>query len=161
MALITLIAAIGKNGELGKDNNLIWKIKEDLDFFKEATINKKIVMGKNTFLSLPKMLNDRVHIILTTSTMFNDRDDIIIFHTFEELNKYLETLDEEVMIIGGASIYEQFIDIADKMLLTIIDSESEADVYFPQYNNEEWDITTLADYVNEDISYTRKMYLRK
>ena len=65
------------------------------------------------------------------------------------------------MIIGGASIYEQFIDIADKMLLTIIDSESEADVYFPQYNNEEWDITTLADYVNEDISYTRKMYLRK
>lgn len=161
MALITIIAAIGKNGELGKDNDLIWKIKEDLDFFKQETINKKIIMGKNTFLSLPKILSNRVHIILTTSDMFDDRNDIIIFKSFEELKDYLALLDEEVMIIGGASIYEQFIDIADKMLLTIINSEYEADVYFPKVIDNEWEITTIYDCDNDNISYTRKMYIKK
>lgn len=63
MKKITLIAAIGKNNELGKDNNLIWKIPEDLIFFKEQTLNKPIVMGKNTLDSLPKMLPNRLHLV--------------------------------------------------------------------------------------------------
>ena len=67
MGRLILIAALGKNGELGKNNDLIWHIKEDMKFFKEKTINHHVLMGKNTFLSLPSMLKNRTHIVLTTN----------------------------------------------------------------------------------------------
>ena len=67
MGRLILIAAVGKNGELGKNNDLIWHIKEDMKFFKEKTINHHVLMGKNTFLSLPSMLKNRTHIVLTTN----------------------------------------------------------------------------------------------
>lgn len=161
MALITMIAAIGKNGELGKDDDLIWKIKEDLQFFKNATLNKKIVMGKKTFLSLPGLLEGRVHIVITTSDELDNNEEIIVFKDFNKLLEYLNTLDEEVMIIGGASIYNEFMKFSDKMLLTIIDESADADVYFPKINEEEWDITNIYDGKFEETHYTRKMYIRK
>ena len=97
---ITLIAAIGKNHELGKDNSLIWSIPEDLKFFRDNTIGKPIIMGLNTLNSLPRLLPNRRHIVLTHREISLDSS-IIVFHSIEELLRYLETLDEEVMVIGG------------------------------------------------------------
>ena len=159
MAMITLIAAIGKNGELGKDNDLIWKISEDLKYFKRVTMNKKIIMGKNTFLSLPKLLEGRTHIVLSRSGVSSQ--DVLVYNNISELIEYLNSIDEEIMVIGGASIYKEFIKIAEKMILTIVDSSSDADVYFPKINEKEWIVEKIFEGKFNEINYSRKIYLKK
>lgn len=158
MNKITLIAAIGKNRELGLNNQLIWRIPEDLRFFKENTINKTIVMGLNTFNSLPHMLPKRKHIVLTSKNL--EIEDVIIVHSLDELLEYISNL-EEVMIIGGASIYSQLINYADELLLTEIDDSKEADAYFPDFDKNDWESKVIGQYQYEDIKYKRLVYKRK
>ena len=160
MGKITLIAAIGKNFELGKNNNLIWSIPEDLKFFRDNTLNKPIVMGMNTLNSLPKLLPNRRHIVLTHREILLDSS-IMIFHNLDELLQYIETLDEEVMIIGGAMIYKQFIEYADKMLLTEIDDNSDADVYFPEFNINGWTREVISNHEYNGLKYSHVVYTRK
>lgn len=160
MSKITLIAALGKNHELGLKNDLIWKIPEDLKFFKEKTIGKYIVMGINTLNSLPKLLPGRKHIVLTHRDIELDKD-IIVVHSVLELLNYINNIDSEVMVIGGASIYSQMIDYADKMLLTEIDSESEADVYFPLFSLDDWNREVVSNHEYNGIDYSHVVYTRK
>lgn len=160
MKNITMIAAVGKNLELGKDNELLWKIPEDLQFFKQQTLGKKIVMGKKTLDSLPGLLPKRTHIVLTHQEL-EPSERLIVFHDITELKEYLQQLREEVMIIGGAQIYQQFIDDADKLVLTEIDGEKEADVYFPSFNKNDWDQEILCEHQHEDIKYKHLVYTRK
>ena len=157
---ITMIAAIGKNNELGKDNNLIWKLKEDMHFFKENTIGKPIVMGINTFNSLPKLLPHRKHIVLTHQNL--KIDNVLIYHDMNELLNYINSKNEEIMIIGGASIYKLFLDYANKLLLTEIDDEEKnADVYFPNFNKNEWNYNIIKEVEEDNIKYKHVRYLRK
>ena len=160
MCRITLIAAIGKNRELGLNNDLIWKIPEDLKFFKDNTMGKYIVMGFNTYKSLPKRLSDRKYIVLTSKNVILD-DDIIAVHNIDELIDFIKTIDEEVMVIGGVSLYSQMMVYADKMILTEIDDESRADVYFPLFLMNEWNRELLGNYKYNDIEYNRVVYTRK
>lgn len=160
MSSITLIAAIGKKRELGYNNDLIWKIPEDLSFFRENTLGKSIAMGLNTFNSLPKLLPNRKHIVLT----FNDVDlgsEVVVLHSIEELLQYIEKVDEEVMIIGGAMVYSQMINYADKLILTEIDRESEADVYFPEFSIDDWERKVISNHKYEDIDYSHVIYVRR
>lgn len=157
---ITLIAAIGKNNELGKDNSLIWSIPEDLKFFRENTLEKPIVMGMNTLNSLPRLLPNRRHIVLTHREVSLDPS-IIVFHNLEELLQYIESLGEEVMVIGGAQIYSQMIEYASKMLLTEIDKTVKADVYFPEFSLCDWDRELISSHKYNDIEYTHAVYTRK
>ena len=160
MKNITMIAAVGKNLELGKDNELLWRIPEDLQFFKQQTLGKKIVMGKKTLDSLPGLLPKRTHIVLTHQEL-EPSERLIVFHDITELKEYLQQLREEVMIIGGAQIYQQFIDDADKLVLTEIDGEKEADVYFPSFNKNDWDQEILCEHQYEDVKYKHLVYTRK
>ena len=157
---ITLIAAVGKNLELGKDNTLIWSIPEDLKFFRENTVGKTIVMGMNTLKSLPKLLPNRKHVVLTRKNVELDSS-IVVVHSIDELLSYIESLDEEVMIIGGAQIYNQMIEYASKMLLTEIDDSREADVYFPSFSLDDWDREVNSEHICNDISYSHVTYTRK
>ena len=157
---ITLIAAVGKNLELGKDNTLIWSIPEDLAFFKENTMGKTIVMGMNTLKSLPKLLPNRKHVVLTKKNIELDSS-IVVVHSIDELLSYIETLDEEVMIIGGASLYSQMIDYANKMLLTEINDSFDADVYFPSFSLEDWDSDVISEHKYNNIDYSHVVYTRK
>lgn len=159
MVSIKIIAAIGKNNELGINNELIWHLKEDLKFFREETMNHKIVMGYNTFLSLPKLLPGRTHIVLTHHQI--DNKEVMVFSNFEELLSYLKALDEEVYIIGGASIYKLFLNVADELVLTEINSEALADAYFPTFNKEEYDKELIDEHNENDISYKHVRYRRK
>jgi len=120
MKNIIIIAAVGPNNELGKNNDLIWRIPEDMKFFRENTVNKPIAMGINTFYSLPGMLPNRKHIILTHQEL-EENDDIMVFNNMDDLLNYIENTKTEVMIIGGAQIYKQFLPYADTMLLTEIE----------------------------------------
>lgn len=157
---ITLIAAIGKNLELGKDNDLIWSIPEDLKFFRDNTLGKSIVMGMNTFDSLPRLLPNRKHIVLTRRNVELDSS-IVVVHSIDDLLQYIETLEEEVMIIGGAQIYSQMIGYANRMLLTEINDSFEADVYFPEFSLDDWDRLLISEHSYNGVDYSHVEYKRK
>ena len=161
MKNLSLIAAIGKNNELGKDNDLIWHLPNDLKFFRETTTGKTIVMGENTFNSLPKMLPNRKHIVLSIDENFNPTGVEVLRSIDEFLDKYKDA-KEEMFIIGGASIYKQFIDLVSTMYLTEIDAEcKDASVYFPKFNKDEWTREVLKENSDNNINYKHVKYLRK
>lgn len=137
MPVISIIAAIGKNHELGKDNKLLWHISADLKRFKKITSGHPVIMGRMTFDSIHnKPLPNRRNIIVTKSAEYY-YPGIEIAHSVEEaLNKI--GIDDEVFILGGASIYEQLLPFAHKMYLTLVDKKFEADTYFPRYDMNEW-----------------------
>lgn len=157
---LNIIAAIGKNNELGKNNDLIWKISEDLKFFKQKTMGKYIIMGRKTFESLPNLLKGRRHIVLTRN------EEIIpgaaVYNNVQEIVDKFQT--KEAYIIGGASIYEEFIEYAAKMYLTLIDAEcKEADVFFPKFNEDDFIKEILDEKHDEklDINYKHVLYKRR
>ena len=157
--MISIIAAIGKNRELGRGNDLIWHIKEDLKNFKNLTMGKYIVMGKNTYESLPKHLEGRKYIVLSSS--LSNIENGLLFNDFNKLLDFIKNVDEEVMIIGGSSIYKLFLPFADKLYLTEIDSEEAADVYFPEFNKEDYECNVVSTNEVDGLKYSFVIYERK
>ena len=164
MKNVTIIAAIGKNRELGKNGDLIWRFKEDMEFFKSQTMGKPMAMGYNTFYSLRggKPLPGRQHIVLTSRNIV-ENPQITIVRSVDELLKYIEDYKKEVMIIGGAKVYSTMMEYADKLVLTEVDAEDkEADVYFPEFNKDEWNSEILGEEQEENnIRYKHLVYTRK
>lgn len=141
--MISLIAAIGKNRELGKDNKLIWKLPADMLRFKEITSGHTVIMGRKTFESIGKPLTNRTNIVLSRDIepsgekIWDKLDDRII--TVSSIENILPKLkdEEEYFIIGGASIYKQFLPYAKKLYITHIDDEcKDADSFFPEIGPE-------------------------
>lgn len=156
----SIIAAIGKNNELGKDNDLIWRLKNDLKFFREVTTGHTIIMGRKTFESLPKMLPNRKHIVLSSGEDFPS--EVEVYKELKDLLESLKNSEEEIFIIGGGSIYKLFIDYADKLYLTEIDaSYKDADTYFPTFDKENYDREVLKENEENGISYKHVLYKRK
>lgn len=158
---LTMIAAIGKNKELGANNNLIWHIKEDMQFFKETTTGHPIVMGRKTFLSLPKLLSDRTHIVLTRSGA-SLHSDVLSLPSIEEFMNLAKNIDTDFYVIGGGTIYKEFLPFATKMILTEIDEScKEADTFFPDFDINDWNQEVIGEYQDKDIKYLRKVYTKK
>ena len=157
---LSLIAAIGKNNELGKDNGLLWHLPGDLRFFKEITMGKTIVMGYNTYRSLPRKLPNRKYVVLTSKNRDLDSE-IEIFHDKESFLETVKNRDEEIFIIGGATIYKQFIDLCNTLYLTEIDDSKQADVYFPTFNKERYNQELLKENEENGIKYKHMIYRRK
>ena len=156
--MISMISSVGKNRELGKNNDLIWHFKEDMRFFKETTMGHTVIMGYNTYKSLPGDLPGR-HIIVVS---FDQVDEVETVNGIEPIiKKYKDSL-EEVFICGGASIYKQFLPYADKLYLTEIDAEdNEADTFFPEFDKEEWNKTLLEENNQKNIDFKMYLYERK
>lgn len=159
MANFKIIAAIGQNGELGRNNQLLWHLKQDLLFFKEQTMNKKIVMGYKTYLSLPKYLPNRDHYVLTSHKIEDKR--IHTFNNYEKLYVYLNTFDEDIFIIGGASIYRLFLPYCQEILLTEINDSKTADCFFPDFDKDNYEKTLIGSYAEEKTTYQHVRYLKK
>lgn len=158
---LTMIAAVGKNKELGANNNLIWHIKEDMQFFKETTTGHPIVMGRKTFLSLPKLLSDRTHIVLTRSGA-SLHSDVLSLPSIEEFMNLAKNIDTDFYVIGGGTIYKEFLPFATKMILTEIDEScKEADTFFPDFDINDWNQEVIGEYQDKDIKYLRKVYTKK
>ena len=156
----SIIAAVGKNNELGKDNRLIWHLPNDLKFFKKVTSGKTIIMGRRTFESLPRMLPNRHHIVLSSSNEFPE--EVEVYNSLEDLLQSLNGRDEEIFVIGGASVYKLFIDYADNMYLTLVDAEcKDADAYFPTFDENDWNQEVLGENEDEGIKYKHVLYRRK
>lgn len=123
---ITLIIAIDQNGCIGKDGKLPWKLSNDLLHFKETTINCPVIMGKNTYLSLPKLLTDREHIVL--SSTLNGNENISVFDNIQSIIDYLkENNFENAYLIGGADIIKQFneLKLIDNYIITHVNTKIE------------------------------------
>ena len=160
MENLTIIACIGSNNELGKDNKLVFNIHEDMRYFKENTLNKTVVMGKNTFYSLPKILPNRKNIVISRTLL--PTPGIVIFKSIDEFLRYADThLDEDIMIIGGAKLYKSLLVYTDRLLLTEVNKRVDANVYFPSINYDEWNKTVLSSHVENGLEYTHNEYVRK
>ena len=160
---LSLIAAIGNYFELGLDNHLIWKIPEDLAFYKKMTMGKNIIMGRKTFESMPSLaLKGRNPIILSSHTLDNVCD-VITFDDFYKLIDYVKKTNEEFMVVGGSSIYEQFLPYVNTMYLTELQNNEpfEADTFFPEFDETEWNIQLMNSFMDNDIPYIRNKYVRK
>ncbi len=157
--MISIIAAVGKNLELGKDNDLIWHLKEDLKNFKNMTLNKKIIMGTNTYHSLPGVLKNREYILLSRS--LKQIKGVTIYSDFSKLLKDFELIDEEVFVIGGAMIYKLFLPYAKRLYLTEIHMNAEADTYFPQFNSKNYTRKVLNKFAENGIHYEIVLYEKR
>ncbi len=136
MPKISIIAAMGKNKEIGIDNSLPWEIKEDLIHFKKKTMGKPVIMGQKTFESVGKPFPGRTNIILSQDKNFKHQDCLIAESIDDALKKAGDV--NEIMIIGGASVYPQFLPLADRMYLTLINDNFKANVFFPDFDFSEW-----------------------
>ena len=142
--MISIIAAIAENYAIGKDNKLLWQLPNDLKHFKKITEGHTIIMGRKTFESLPKVLPNRKHFVLTRNNEFNmDDDNVTVFYYIEDLINNLKD-NEEYFVIGGGKIYKQFLHYAKKMYLTVVYGEYEADTFFPAIDLKRWSITQLS-----------------
>ena len=158
---INLIAAIGKNNELGINGDLIWKLPSDMKFFKNTTMGHPIVMGRKTFESLPKVLPGRKNIVISRNTDILNNE-IELYKSIRDFLVAYNNFNDEIFVIGGASIYQQFIDTATKMYLTEIDEvEPNADVFFPRFEKDEWNREQLSELEEQNIKYRHVLYKRK
>ena len=120
---VSMVAAIGRNRELGRGNELLWHIPEDLKRVKALTLGHPVIMGRKTFESIGKPLPGRTNLVVSRSSL-----------SLEDALAQAKKLDkEEIFIIGGAQIYEQALPYADRLCLTLIDDAKEADAFFPEY----------------------------
>jgi len=134
---ITLIAAVAENNALGKDNKMLWHLPDDFKRFKQLTTGHYIVMGRKTFESLPGMLPNRTHVIITHQEDYKAEGCIVVNSLDDALA--VSPKDDEVFIIGGGEIFKDSMAIADKIELTYIYGISpEADTFFPEIDNEQW-----------------------
>ena len=161
MKNLSLIAAIGKNRELGLDNHLLWHIPEDLVFYKSMTWGKNVVVGRNTLFSMPsKAFENRTAYVLSPDDL-DVNFDVNSFSNIDSLLAVIEDSEDEFMVIGGASIYKQFLPYVDTMYLTEVDEYFNADTFFPEFDVNDWNIESLGGYSYNDLNYTRNKYTRK
>lgn len=146
---IKLIVALNEKYYIGKDNKLMWNIPEDLQLFKNKTENKIVVMGRKTYESIGKPLSNRFNVVLSSTTI-EYKDNLNSFNDIENLIKWLEELPkgEEVFIIGGKTLYQQFLDkdLVDEMYISHIYNSQKGDVRFPFIDWKQWEIVKKKKY---------------
>lgn len=157
--MINMIVCKNNFDYIGKDNKMLYHIPKDLAFFKRKTVNHVIIMGRKTFESLPGMLPNREHWVITRDSSFNKA------RSFNSIDDVLEAIDPNVdyYIIGGGEIYKQFIPYADCLYITEVDDFKVGDVRFPSIDMTKWNLSVSRTDVDEKSNLTLrfKKYLRK
>ncbi len=157
--MFIIIAAIGKNNELGKNNDLIFHIKEDMKFFREKTSGHKIVMGHKTWDSLPGKLKNRENIVISRHDF--PGPDLIVHDSDAFINDNKDT-DEEIFIIGGGTVYHQFLPYAKILYLTEVDKmDSEATTFFPEFDKTDYKREIIKKGSEDDLAYSFVKYTKK
>lgn len=160
--MISIIVACSENNVIGKDNGLIWRLSNDLKRFKALTTGHAIVMGRKTFESIGRPLPNRRNIILSKN--LESMEGCEIMRSADVVLEFAKSTDEELFIIGGGQVYEQFLPFADKLYLTLVHTVAEGDTFFPALNRDEWTEVVResfkADEKNE-FDYEFVDYLRR
>lgn len=132
---LSIIVAVDEKRAIGKDNQLLWHIPEDLKHFKELTTGHAVIMGENTYRSIGRPLPNRTNIILSLTPDFAPAGCVVVRSLDEALDAARQHETEEIFIIGGASIYKQFLPRVDRLYLTRVAGVHEADTFFPEYDD--------------------------
>lgn len=135
--MTTIVVAMGEKNEIGFENQLLWHLPKDLKHFKELTSGHPIIMGRKTYESIGKPLPNRTNIVVSRQKDWFE-EGILIVGSLKEALKFAKKIDEEVFIIGGGNIYEQTMDAADKLEVTLVKADLEADTYFPKIDLKVW-----------------------
>ncbi len=160
--MISIIVAIAENHAIGRNNELLWHIPEDMRRFKRITNGHKIIMGKRTYESLPnRPLKNRTNIVISDIPGDTYEGCIMADSIEEALDHCLP--QEECFVIGGGMIYRQFMPLADKLYITWVHKEFEADTFYPEIDPEVWEETERVEEEDEglDFSYTFSIYVRR
>ena len=151
--MLSIIVAVAKNNVIGKDNQLLWRLSNDLKNFKEITMGHTIIMGRKTFESLPKVLPGRRHIILTRDKSFVVPNEMV--EVFNSVTELLESLNPEIeyFVVGGGEIYKTLMPYCEKLYLTKVKEEFKGDTYFPKIDNSQWkEVSRIVGTVDEKNS---------
>lgn len=132
---ISIIVAIAKNRAIGKNNQLLWDIPEDLEHFKKITEGHPVIMGENTYYSIGRPLPKRTNIILSKNENLEIAGTIVCHSIDEAVKTASEKDSKEIFFIGGGMVYVQALPLADKLYLTVVEGDFDADVFFPEYEN--------------------------
>lgn len=158
-----MIAAVGENNELGKDNQLLWHLPDDFKRFKALTSHHFIIMGRKTFESLPKPLPNRIHIVLTKNKKYAHTDAIVAHNMQEALEKSKSKKD--IFIIGGGDIFKKGLKIADKIELTRVHATfNDADTFFPEFSKNDWTLASSVKHEKDEkhkYAFTFETWVRK
>ncbi len=155
---IKLIAAIGKNRELGKNNSLMWNLPGDMRFFRTTTQGSAVIMGRKTYESIGRPLPKRVNIVISRDGQLKI-DGVQVVSSLEDA---IAAANGDAYIIGGASIYAAALPIADELILTEIDMDYPgADVYFPEFDPNLYTRTVIAEGEDGGVRYVHVSYIRK
>ncbi len=143
---ISMIAALAENRVIGNKNQMPWHLPADFKYFKEKTLGKTVVMGLNTFKSIgEKPLPGRKHIILHRDKNYLLPDNCFLATSIDEALELVKD-DDEIMVCGGASVYQQFLPLAHRLYLTYINEKFEGDTFFPEVNMKEWKEVSRQDH---------------
>lgn len=164
--MLSAVVAIGNNNVIGGNNGLLWHLPADLKKFKEITMtgSKTMIMGRKTFESLPGVLPGRKHIVLTNNTDFHvDNENVKVVYSIEALKPYIES-PEEYFVIGGGQIYKLLMPYTSKMYITRVYGDFEGDTYFPEWNEEEWEVVDEVEGIRDEknkLPHKLITYLKK
>jgi dihydrofolate reductase len=159
---VSIIAAVGKNNEIGLDNKLLWKLPDDLKRFQKLTKGHAVIMGRKTFESIGKPLPERKNIVVTRQSDYKAQGCTVV----RSLEAALEAAgdDDEPFVIGGSELYDLALPYANKLYLTFVDAEPEADVYFPELDVKEWKFVSKEEHAADERhihAFTFTIYERK
>lgn len=162
--MVSLIVAAAENNAIGKNNQLLWHLPNDLKFFKNTTWGMPVIMGRKTFESVNKPLQGRFNIVITRQAGWKAEGVIVAADLNEALKKAAETNCKEVFIIGGGEIYKQGIEIAGKIYLTRVHAVLDGDTFFPVVDESKWQLNANQDFAADDkhkFAYSFQTWLKK
>lgn len=159
---IIQIAAASENNALGKENKLLWHLPDDFKHFKELTTGHYIILGRKTFESFPKPLPNRTHIIITRNEKYQANGCIVVHSLEQAINQIPK--NEDVFIIGGAEIYHQSLYLSDRIELTRVHANFEADAFFPEIDKDVWQLVSSLYHPKDEkhlIDFTFQTFVKK
>ena len=152
---ISIIAAIGANRGIGKDNDLLWHLPDDMAFFKNTTREKVVIMGRKNWESIPhkfRPLPNRVNIVISRNADYEASEAIVVTSLHDAIKAAAEISEDEVFVIGGGMIYQSALDmnLVDDMYITHVDASPEADVFFPEVDYSKWKGEEMSTHQKDD-----------
>jgi dihydrofolate reductase len=164
-AVLSLIVAASENNAIGKDNQLLWHLPNDLKFFKNTTWGFPIIMGRKTFEAVNKALPGRTNIVVTSKPHWHAMNTITATTIEEAIQKAIAaTSSKQIFIIGGGEIYKQSMEIADIIYMTRVHAQIEGDTYFPLIDESKWALTSNQDFETDEkhaYAYSFQIWQKK
>jgi dihydrofolate reductase len=153
-----IITAVSQNNIIGKEGGIPWHSKEELKHFKKTTFGFPVIMGRKTWDIFGKPLPGRLNIVISRNPVFTiSFREVIVFNSLKQAFSYFRTsVYDKVFIIGGSAIFQEAVDLVDKMIISEMNFECEGDVNFPEINYEDWQLEMIEDFSDFQVKYYKR-----